>query len=101
MFLLEPNFFDEGGHSILAKRMFFHSKREWKDIDLPVSVIFQSQTFETLTAEVDRTQALLDCALMLCLSPEIWCINFPSPFARQQHSGTAQALLPLCDGRLF
>jgi L-aminoadipate-semialdehyde dehydrogenase len=56
MFLPESNFFDEGGHSILAQQLFFHIKREWKDIDLPVSVIFHSQTLEALAAEIDRTQ---------------------------------------------
>ena len=56
MFLPESNFFDEGGHSILAQQMFFNIKREWKDIDLPVNVIFQSQTLEALAAEIDRAQ---------------------------------------------
>ncbi|KAH8812317.1 hypothetical protein F5884DRAFT_701490 [Xylogone sp. PMI_703] len=56
MFVPESNFFDEGGHSILAQQMFFGIKKEWKDIDLPVSVIFQSQTLEALAAEIDRAQ---------------------------------------------
>ncbi|KND94938.1 L-aminoadipate-semialdehyde dehydrogenase large subunit [Tolypocladium ophioglossoides CBS 100239] len=50
------NFFDEGGHSILAQQMFFRLKQEWKGIDLPVRVIFQSQTLEALAAEIDRAQ---------------------------------------------
>jgi L-aminoadipate-semialdehyde dehydrogenase len=56
MFVPNSNFFDEGGHSILAQQMFFHLKKEWKDLDLPVSVIFQSQTLEALAAEIDRAQ---------------------------------------------
>jgi L-2-aminoadipate reductase len=56
MFIPESNFFDEGGHSILAQQMFFLLKKEWKDIDLPLSVIFQSQTLEALAAEIDRSQ---------------------------------------------
>ena len=50
------NFFDEGGHSILAQQMFFRLTKEWKGIDLPVGVIFQSQTLEALAAEIDRAQ---------------------------------------------
>jgi L-aminoadipate-semialdehyde dehydrogenase len=56
MFVPDSNFFDEGGHSILAQQLFFRLKKEWKDIDLPVSVIFQSQTLEALAAEIDRAQ---------------------------------------------
>lgn len=56
MFVPKSNFFDEGGHSILAQQMFFRIKQEWKGIDLPVRVIFQSQTLEALAAEIDRAQ---------------------------------------------
>lgn len=56
MFAPDSNFFDEGGHSILAQQMFFLLKKEWKDIDIPVSTIFQSQTLEALAAEIDRAQ---------------------------------------------
>ena len=56
MFVPESNFFDEGGHSILAQQMFFCLKKEWKDIDVPVSVIFQSPTLEALASEIDRAQ---------------------------------------------
>ncbi|KAL3953375.1 hypothetical protein ACCO45_013318 [Purpureocillium lilacinum] len=56
MFVPASNFFEEGGHSILAQQMFFKLKQEWKGIDLPVRVIFQSQTLEALAAEIDRAQ---------------------------------------------
>ncbi|KAH8670776.1 aminoadipate reductase [Xylariales sp. PMI_506] len=56
MFVPDSNFFDEGGHSILAQQMFFRLKKEWKDIDVPVSAIFQSQTLGALAAEIDRAQ---------------------------------------------
>ena len=56
MFVPESNFFDEGGHSILVQQMFFRLKKEWRDIDLPLTVIFQSQTLEALAAEIDRAQ---------------------------------------------
>ena len=36
--------------------MFFRVKKEWRDIDLPLGVIFQSQTLEALAAEIDRAQ---------------------------------------------
>jgi L-aminoadipate-semialdehyde dehydrogenase len=56
MFVPNSNFFEDGGHSILAQQLFFRLKNEWKNIDLPVSVIFQSQTLEALAAEIDHTQ---------------------------------------------
>lgn len=52
----ESNFFDEGGHSILAQQMFFRLTKEWKDIDVPMRAIFQHQTLEALAAEIDRAQ---------------------------------------------
>lgn len=56
MLVPNSNFFDEGGHSILAQQMFFNLKKEWKDIDVPVTAIFQSPTLEALAAEIDRAQ---------------------------------------------
>lgn len=52
----ESNFFDEGGHSILAQQMFFRITKEWNHIDVPIRAIFQSQTLEALAAEIDRAQ---------------------------------------------
>lgn len=56
MFVPESNFFEEGGHSILAQQMLFKVRREWKDIDVPMSAIFQSQTLGEFAAEIDRAQ---------------------------------------------
>lgn len=56
MFVPESNFFEEGGHSILAQRMLFLVRKEWKDIDVPMSAIFQSQTLAGFAAEIDRAQ---------------------------------------------
>ncbi|KJR82106.1 L-aminoadipate-semialdehyde dehydrogenase [Sporothrix schenckii 1099-18] len=52
----ESNFFDVGGHSILAQQMFFRLTKEWKDIDVPLRAIFQHPTLEALAAEIDRAQ---------------------------------------------
>ncbi|KAI0521697.1 hypothetical protein F5B22DRAFT_595900 [Xylaria bambusicola] len=54
MFVPKSNFFEEGGHSVLAQQLFFFIRSEWKDIDMQVSVIFRSQTLEALAAEIDR-----------------------------------------------
>lgn len=56
MFVPKSNFFEEGGHSILAQRMLFRVRQTWKEIDVPMSVIFQSQTLEAFAAEIDRAQ---------------------------------------------
>ncbi|MBE3044105.1 thioester reductase domain-containing protein [Candidatus Bathyarchaeota archaeon] len=67
MFVPESNFFEEGGHSILAQQMLFKVRREWKDIDVPMSAIFQSQTLGEFAAEIDR--ALDPTGLRLDVAP--------------------------------
>ncbi|KAL2756478.1 hypothetical protein ACRALDRAFT_1042487 [Sodiomyces alcalophilus JCM 7366] len=56
MFVPKSNFFEEGGHSILAQRMLFRVRQTWKETDVPMSAIFQSQTLEAFAAEIDRAQ---------------------------------------------
>lgn len=63
----ESNFFEEGGHSILAQQMLFKVRREWKDIDVPMSAIFQSQTLGEFATEIDR--ALDPTGLRLDVAP--------------------------------
>ena len=36
--------------------MSFRIKKEWREIDISIRVIFQSQTLESLAAEIDRAQ---------------------------------------------
>ncbi|KAL5606376.1 hypothetical protein BROUX41_002793 [Berkeleyomyces rouxiae] len=48
------NFFEVGGHSILAQQMRLKVKKTWNGIDLPMSVIFQHQTVAAFAAEIDR-----------------------------------------------
>ncbi|TPX13456.1 uncharacterized protein E0L32_006186 [Thyridium curvatum] len=52
----KSNFFEEGGHSILAQQMFFKVRSEWKEIDIPMSTIFQSQTLEAFSTEIENAQ---------------------------------------------
>ncbi|KAH8899957.1 L-aminoadipate-semialdehyde dehydrogenase large subunit [Thozetella sp. PMI_491] len=56
MFTSESNFFEEGGHSILAQQMLFKVRKEWKEIDVPMSAVFTSQTLERFASEIDRAQ---------------------------------------------
>lgn len=56
MLLPQSNFFDEGGHSIIAQQMLSLVKKEWPDINMPVSIIFQCPTLEDLALEIDRAQ---------------------------------------------
>ncbi|PHH52068.1 L-2-aminoadipate reductase large subunit [Ceratocystis fimbriata CBS 114723] len=48
------NFFEVGGHSILAQQMRLKVKKTWNGIDLPMSVIFQHQTVAAFAAEISR-----------------------------------------------
>ena len=56
MFEPNSNFFEEGGHYILAQRMLFKIKREWRDVDVPMTAIFRAQTLEAFATEIDRAQ---------------------------------------------
>jgi len=49
----EDNFFDFGGHSLLALRMFRLIRTKFS-VDLPVKLIFRYQTPYTLADEVRR-----------------------------------------------
>ncbi|KAF2143218.1 uncharacterized protein K452DRAFT_247600 [Aplosporella prunicola CBS 121167] len=52
----ESNFFEEGGHSILAQQMLLKVRRQWKGTDVPMSVIFSSQTLEAFAEQIDRAR---------------------------------------------
>lgn len=48
------SFFDLGGHSIIAQQMLMAVRRKWKDIDVPMAIIFQYPTLRGFSANVDQ-----------------------------------------------
>lgn len=48
------SFFDLGGHSIIAQQLFFKIRQEWKDIDVPMTTIFQYPTLRGFSANIDQ-----------------------------------------------
>jgi L-aminoadipate-semialdehyde dehydrogenase len=48
------SFFDLGGHSIIAQQLLFRIRREWKDIDVPMTTIFQYPTLRAFSANIDQ-----------------------------------------------
>ena len=68
--------------------MFFCLRSEWKDIDLPLSVLFQSQTLHTLTLEIDR--ALDRIGLRLDAMP----LSGDGESEDESYAADAQELLP-------
>ena len=50
------SFFDLGGHSIIAQQLLFRIRREWKDIDVPMSTIFSYPTLRGFSASIDQAQ---------------------------------------------
>ena len=48
------SFFDLGGHSIIAQQLFFKIRQEWKDIDVPMTTIFQYPTLRGFSASIDQ-----------------------------------------------
>jgi len=88
MFVPESNFFEEGGHSILAQQMLFNVRKEWKEIDIPMSVIFQSQTLGEFATEIDRAQD--PTGLRLDVPP---LINFGSNAEDEAYAADARDLV--------
>ncbi len=57
---LQDNFFDLGGHSLIAVRLFARIRKTW-GVDLPLATLFSASTLETLSAEVrERLGLTLD-----------------------------------------
>ncbi|KAF2850990.1 L-aminoadipate-semialdehyde dehydrogenase-like protein large subunit [Plenodomus tracheiphilus IPT5] len=48
------SFFDLGGHSIIAQQLLFKIRQEWKDIDVPMTTIFQYPTLRGFSANIDQ-----------------------------------------------
>jgi L-aminoadipate-semialdehyde dehydrogenase len=48
------SFFDLGGHSIIAQQLLFKIRREWRDIDVPMTTIFQYPTLRGFSANIDQ-----------------------------------------------
>lgn len=48
------SFFDLGGHSIIAQQLFFKIRQQWKDIDVPMTTIFQYPTLRGFSANIDQ-----------------------------------------------
>ncbi|KAF9698137.1 hypothetical protein EKO04_003866 [Ascochyta lentis] len=48
------SFFDLGGHSIIAQQLLFKIRQEWKDIDVPMTTIFQYPTLRAFSANIDQ-----------------------------------------------
>lgn len=52
---LEDNFFDLGGHSILATRMIFEIRQQlWSEA--PLSLVFREPTIKGMSSEIDTTR---------------------------------------------
>ncbi|KAF1991523.1 alpha-aminoadipate reductase [Aulographum hederae CBS 113979] len=52
----DDSFFDIGGHSIIAQTMLFKVRKQWQDIDIPMTAIFNRPTLRGFAAEVDRAR---------------------------------------------
>jgi len=48
------SFFDLGGHSIIAQQLLFKIRQEWRDIDVPMTTIFQYPTLRGFSANIDQ-----------------------------------------------
>lgn len=48
------SFFDLGGHSIIAQQMLLAVRQKWKDVDVPMSTIFQRPTLRGFAANIDQ-----------------------------------------------
>ncbi|KAF2185983.1 acetyl-CoA synthetase-like protein [Zopfia rhizophila CBS 207.26] len=83
MFLPEPNFFEEGGHSILAQRMLSKVKRVCQYIDVPMSsdeayAVDALDLVQQLSDSIPRTYPDHPYALHRHCN---WCHMIPWPYA--------------------
>lgn len=49
------SFFDLGGHSIIAQQLLLKIRQQWKDIDIPMNIIFQYPTLRGFSANIDQS----------------------------------------------
>lgn len=49
------SFFDLGGHSIIAQQLLLKVRQQWKDIDIPMNIIFQYPTLRGFSANIDQS----------------------------------------------
>jgi len=52
----DDSFFDLGGHSIIAQTMLFKVRKQWQDIDVSMTTIFEHPTLRGFAGEIDRAQ---------------------------------------------
>ena len=50
----DDSFFDIGGHSILAQQMLFKVNRQWKELNVNMSAVFQNPTLKAFSDYIDR-----------------------------------------------
>ncbi|KAI8591900.1 hypothetical protein BDZ88DRAFT_410051 [Geranomyces variabilis] len=53
---LDDNFFDLGGHSILATRLVFAVRKTMKVDDLPLGIVYREPTVRGMSAEIERVR---------------------------------------------
>ncbi|KAI8911192.1 hypothetical protein DFJ77DRAFT_549925 [Powellomyces hirtus] len=51
---IDDNFFDLGGHSILATRLVFSIRKTMKVDDLPLGIVYREPTVRGMSAEIER-----------------------------------------------
>ncbi|EJT99336.1 alpha-aminoadipate reductase Lys1p [Dacryopinax primogenitus] len=92
---LEENFFDLGGHSILATRLIFELRKTYA-IDVPLGLVFDSPTIAGLAEEVDLLRQV-DFGLAKDTAPEVKVPvsgKKPVPAPADEYSKDFDALLP-------
>ncbi|KAI5927913.1 L-aminoadipate-semialdehyde dehydrogenase-like protein large subunit [Camillea tinctor] len=50
----DDNFFDIGGHSILAQQMLFHINKRWPGLNLTMNSVFRNPTLGAFAGEIER-----------------------------------------------
>ncbi|MCW1931254.1 type I polyketide synthase [Pararhodobacter zhoushanensis] len=56
---IQDSFFDLGGHSLIAVRLFARVKKTWS-VDFPISVLFEAPTVEKIAARVAEIAGISD-----------------------------------------
>jgi L-aminoadipate-semialdehyde dehydrogenase len=77
---LEDNFFDLGGHSILATRLIF-DMRQHLAVDVPLGILFKTPTLKTLSDEIEHLRSMNLAGEAVSESSSL-TMKKPKPFTR-------------------
>jgi len=93
---IEDSFFDLGGHSLIAVRLFARVKKTWA-VDFPISVLFEAPTVEKIAARVAEIAGITESGEAPAVTKPTRRFEFLVPMHEGEGgSKRRSSLLPAC-----